>query len=230
MHLYALDAAGKKLWKFRTDHGIFETMTCADIDGDGDEEIVGGLKTMGAGSSVFVIDAGGERKIALHNHGWTSQLTALALPRWEYGERPQIACGINRLENLRVFADVDGELLWERCLGDIVTGLVGFDTPQKGEVGLVAACRSGYVCGYSREGEQVWATDLGRPVRVIVATSLGEVRVLCCGGDDDVVHVVGLDGEDLGVLDTGGPGRVLAVPVGGEGLVVGTGSGSLLRF
>ncbi len=230
MHLYALDAEGKKLWKFRTDHGIFETMTHADIDGDGDAEIVGGLKTMGASSSVFVINAAGERKTALHNHGWTSQLTALALPRWEQGRRPQIVCGINRLENLRVFADVDGELLWERCLGDIVTDLVGFDNPAEGEVGLVAACRSGYLCGYRPDGEQVWATDLHRPVRAVVATSLEGVAVLCCGGDDDMVHVVGLDGEELGVLNTGGPARVLAVPVGGAGLVAGTVNGSLLRF
>src|SRR5687768_1771109 len=113
MHLHCYDAAGKQRWTFRTDHGLFKTFLTHDLDGDGKREIIGGTDFLSAHSHVRVIAADGVRqRRTFLNQGWTAQLRTLLVADIDGDGKPELCCGTNREDCLRVHATDGSGLRW----------------------------------------------------------------------------------------------------------------------
>ena len=200
MRLHLIDREGRERWNRRTDHGIFATLTTADVDGDGAREIVGGLCIKGANSACSVLAADGELRMELINYGWTSQLTAVAVDDLDGDGALEIACGTNRGDNVRVFSAATGELRWQQNLGDPVTGLATLHS--EGGTLLVAASPSCYVCAFDADGGTAWVRDLNSPI-----SRLGTGRV---PGTDSAVLLAGCADGSSWALDREGRVQELA--------------------
>jgi len=231
MRLHALDARGKEKWSFRTDHGVFVTMTTADVDGDGLREVVGGMAIKSSNSACFAIGGDGRLRRRYANQGWTSQLTAVAVEDVDGDGRPEVICGTNRGENLRVFDAGEGTFRWGHNLGDVITGVAvgAFD----GRRAVVAGSRSFSVSAFYADGEEAWTCNVGAPVGVLQVCDVngdGETEVLA-GCEDGGVRVIDGRGEKVGRIP--GEGRVTGIWHGrlraqeGPVMLVGTSDGVL---
>ncbi|MSS71875.1 MAG: hypothetical protein EXS64_10345 [Candidatus Latescibacteria bacterium] len=234
MRLHALDPRGKEKWNCRTDHGVFVTMTTADVDGDGLREIVGGMAIKSSNSACFAIGGDGQVRKRYPNQGWTSQLTAVMVDDVDGDGRPEVICGTNRGENLRVFDAGEATYKWGHNLGDVVTG-VGAGTFEGHRV-VVAGSRSFSVSAFYADGEEAWTCNLGAPVgvlKVFDGNGDGEMAVLA-GCEDGSVWRIDGRGEKVGRIPGGG--RVTGIWCGrlrakeGPVMLVGTSDGVLRAF
>jgi hypothetical protein len=233
MRLHVLDPRGEEKWAFRTDHGIFVTMTTADVDGDGRPEIVGGVSIKAASSTCYAIGGDGKLRRTYRNQGWTSQLTAVAVEDIDGSGRLSVLCGTNRGETLRVFDAVEGTFRWGHNLGNTVTAIrVARLNGGMGKT-VVAASKSFYVSAFDPDGRTAWTRNLGTPVNALeVADVNGDgVPEVVAGCEDGGVWV--LDGRGQALDRIPGEGRVTALwcgvlmPEGPTVVVVGSSDGTV---
>ena len=222
MRLHLLSAEGKERWSYRTDHGIFVTLTTADVDLDGKREIVGGNSIKSSTSVCLAIGHDGQVRRRYPNQGWTSKLTAIRVADLDGDGRPEVVCGTNRDFTLRVFSGPEGRLLWERNLGDEVVGVEILE--EKGKRRLIVGSPSFYVCGFSVDGDKLWTVNLGAAVRV--TASLDGRAVAGC--EDGSLHLLSGAGKVTGRMEAGS--RVTALTALGETLVAGCANGSVTAW
>ncbi|MBI4550817.1 MAG: PQQ-like beta-propeller repeat protein [Candidatus Latescibacteria bacterium] len=214
MRLHVLDAQGRERWNARTDHGLFVTLTTADLNGDGLREIVGGMAIKAANSTCFVFDWTGRVQKTFTNHGWTSQLTALVVDDLDGDGRLEVACGINRGENLRVFDADSGALRWSQTIGDPITELIVY--PSRAGKWLVAGSSNCYACAFDGHGEKAWICDLDSPVtRFAISHPVGNREVALLAGCDD---------GSLWMIDSHGQQRRCLPPLDGRITVLWSGT------
>ncbi|MSS71576.1 MAG: hypothetical protein EXS64_08810 [Candidatus Latescibacteria bacterium] len=222
MRLHLLSADGKALWDYRTDHGIFVTLTTADVDLDGRREIVGGMSIKSSTSICLAIGHDGQVRRRYINQGWTSKLTAVRVADLDGDGRPEVICGTNRDFTLRVFSGPEGRLLWERNLGDEVVGIEVLK--EKEACRLIVGSPNFYICGFSGEGDKLWAVNLGAAVRVTAALD-GRVVAGC---EDGSLHLLNGKGRVVGRAEAGS--RITALTTLGETILAGCANGNVMAW
>jgi len=203
-------SGGRELWR-RFSWGIWNRFDFCDLNGDGKLEIIGGpgMPPKAAGSPAWILRHDGEVLAELDIDGWAGGLNALVVgdggnylalgtmkgfvrvfePPKRLGRRIPLKRGEVVLDHTsgmnRNFKLEPPRLLWERNLGDLVTGLVSI------EGNLVASSNTGYVSAFNMRGGKPWVTNMGEEVtsllalstRIAVACKSGEVCMLDPGGE-----------------------------------------------
>ena len=222
MRLHLVDAEGNERWEYRTDHGTFLTFETYDLDGDGQKEIVGGCDILSSGSVCRVIGVDGLQKHSFSNAGWTSQVNDVLIADLDGDGNVEVACAVNRQENLRVHSFAEKARRWGHCLGEVPAGLALLD--GSGEKVLFAATEGPTAIGFGPGGAPMWTVDVAPGAARVVR--MGSTAAVVCV-DGRVLRVSG-DGETalLGVLPAGVTASAFA-----EGwLVLGCEDGSIVAF
>ena len=222
MRLHLVDAEGNERWEYRTDHGTFLTFETYDLDGDGQKEIVGGCDILSSGSVCRVIGVDGLQKHSFSNAGWTSQVKDVLIADLDGDGKVEVACAVNRQENLRVHSFAEKARRWGHCLGEVPAGLALLD--GSGEKVLFAATEGPTAIGFGPGGAPMWTVDVAPGAARVVR--MGSTAAVVCV-DGRVLRVSG-DGETalLGVLPAGVTASAFA-----EGwLVLGCEDGSIVAF
>ncbi|MBI2303099.1 MAG: hypothetical protein HYU66_29680 [Armatimonadetes bacterium] len=152
IQLRVFDEHGAEQWRYRYNEGVPGRVVIADVDGDGEPEIVMGGEVLSDTSCCRILTADRRLMAELYVEGWTSRLTALA---WAVVDgRALLACGASRGRNLRVFDLTplrDGGRaaeLFMHQLGGAVTGLAFVDD------GLRVTTSMGFELVYGLDGER----------------------------------------------------------------------------
>ncbi len=222
MRLHMVDAEGNERWEYRTDHGTFLTFETYDLDGDGEKEIVGGCDILSSGSVCRVIGVDGQQKHTFSNAGWTSQVKDVLIADLDGDGEVEVACAVNRQENLRVHSFAEKARRWGHCLGEVPAGLALLDGPE--EKVLFAATEGSTAIGFGPGGAPLWTVDVAPGAARVVR--MGSTAAVVCV-DGRVLRVNG-DGETalMGVLPAGATASAFA-----EGwLVLGCEDGLIVAF
>ena len=222
MRLHLVDAEGNERWEYRTDHGTFLTFETYDLDGDGQKEIVGGCDILSSGSVCRVIGVDGLQKHSFSNAGWTSQVKDVLIADLDGDGKVEVACAVNRQENLRVHSFAEKARRWGHCLGEVPAGLALLG--GSGEKVLFAATEGSTAIGFGPGGAPLWTVDVAPGAARVVR--MGSTAAVVCV-DGRVLRVSG-DGETalLGVL----PASVTASAFAEGWLVLGCEDGSIVAF
>ena len=186
MRLHLVDAEGRELWEYRTDHGTFLTYETCDLDGDGTVEIVGGNDILSSGSTCRVIGVDGQQKHAFANAGWTSQVKDVLIADLDGDGKLEVACAVSRQENLRVHSFEEKARRWGHCLGEVPAGLALLRGPD-GPV-LFAATEGATAIGFGATGDPLWRADVSPGASWVVRMD-GSAAVVC--SDGRVLRVTG---------------------------------------
>ncbi|GEM_PF-2945676 len=222
IRLRLLDAAGRQRWEYRTDHGLFLTYETCDLDGDGAKEIVGGCDLLSSSSICRVIGVNGEQRHAFSNAGWTSQVKDVLIADLEGDGKLEVACAVNRQENLRVHSFAEKTRRWGHCLGEVPAGLALLDSPD-GPV-LFAATEGPTAVGFSPAGDLLWTADVG-PGALRVLRTDGKAAVVCVDGSIRLVRGDGSVGT-IGAM----PEEVTAAACAEGRLFLGARTGKVAAF
>jgi hypothetical protein len=201
---------GTTLWERLYENGVPARLEVADVDGDGEPEIIAGGEIISNQSTCRILTPGGHFKWQLEVEGWTSKLTAVAFA--ERAGRRLVACGATRGRNLYIYAldtpdaTGDGEgsatcLLMKKLAG-AVTG-VGFEPMGDG---VVAVNSQGFVSAFTLEGERRWVRVLDAPL-----TGLRTLDGIFLVTDNTGgVHAFSYDGEPCAHTALEAPARFVA--------------------
>lgn len=190
MRLQCLDNTGKELWRFRTDHGICDTITTADLYGEGTLRVIAGNGLTSDQGICRIFDEKGTQLQTYWNEGWCTSLPAVATADLDGDGKLTLFCGNNR-GNLRSYPPERGRSvkpLWTRNLTRPIRSLTPLRTPQGGR--LVVGSDSGTLVAFDNDGESAWTTQLGS---AILATAETEKHKLVAGCKNGTLFL--LDGN-----------------------------------
>ncbi|MCA9321922.1 MAG: PQQ-binding-like beta-propeller repeat protein [Planctomycetes bacterium] len=151
---------GKELWRFETGDWIYHGISAADLDGDQAPEI---LVTDRAGTVTLLEGESGvvAWQVQLNNEakGMVFGPTTLVDSDGE-GALEIVVCG----RNLHVL-DAKGKLRWEKSFGyrSMARGVSAADVDGDGNQDLVFGEGQNLRALRAKDGEQLWAWDLGDP-------------------------------------------------------------------
>ncbi|MBM4047435.1 MAG: PQQ-like beta-propeller repeat protein, partial [Planctomycetes bacterium] len=239
MRLHCLDASGKELWRFRTDHGIPTTILTTDVFGDGNVRVLIGNGLLSSAGTCWVLDERGKLLQSCVNDGWCTRLPSVAVADLDRDGVKTLFCGNNR-GNLRAWAvkPASREPLWLRNLAGTINSLTVVPRPQHASDLLAVGSDSGYLAAFDEKGEKAWGLPLSS---AIVKTGLlrspqlvgGEPRtssglqrtgrdsdppLVVAGCRDGKLFVVSADGKLAALFDCQGRLRdLLCADVDGDG-------------
>lgn len=161
MRLHALDATGRELWRYRTDHGICTTITSAVLGGQ--RRLLAGNGLTSSNGTCWILDAKGKVVGTRSNEGWCTSLPAIAVGDLDGDGQPTIFCGNNR-GNLRAFPPSGAREpeLWVRNFTRPIRSLTIL--PRCTGAVLVVGSDSGYLCALDQAGETVWGVPLSSAI------------------------------------------------------------------
>ena len=200
--VFCVDGAGKTLWTYAGQSGTDSPAAAADLDGDGDVEIVyGTMKRRGGNGFVNVLDGKtGKQVWAVEVPGHIQSEPALVDLD---GDQVLDVLVTNWMgdHHLRALSGKDGKELWKFETGDSVYHGVSFaDFDRDGKPEIVVADRRGHVWLIEGEsGKKVWEATLEgeREGSVFGPTTLVDVK------RDGVPEIV-VCGVNLHLLDARG--------------------------
>lgn len=216
MHLHCLDADGTELWRTpvptgaRWTYGIPDTITTADLFGEGIKRtLVGnGLKSYSAYCTV--LDQTGEVMQQFKNGGWAITVPAIAVGDLDGDGEQSVLCG-NNLGDVRCFTPTrDGpRQRWWQNLSRVIRSLT--IVPQDTGAIVAVGSDSGYLCAFDAEGEKVWGVALSSAIINTELIHRGEEILVAAGCEDGMVYVCSAEGVPVGRYDTGGALQAMAV-------------------
>ena len=191
MQLELIDAAGTPLWRRSWYYGIPATLASVDADGDGVEEIMAGGWVRSSTSYVkgFSHD-GTPLNGALYGAGREGRgFDCAGVPFLAYlREGDALRAVVARSGpccDLGMYDHQSQELLWQRVVGDTVTGLELMDLDGDGAPEIVYSTRAGWVVAVDRSGTSLWACQLTDAVSdlkqwgALIAVGCEDGRVYC---------------------------------------------------
>ncbi|MCK5804090.1 MAG: PQQ-binding-like beta-propeller repeat protein [Lentisphaeria bacterium] len=193
------DGAGNEIWRQRYNEGVPGRVRVFDVDGSGKHRAVVGGDILSDTAACRIWDPDGRLCASLDVETWTSNMTALSFG--SANDRPLMACGANRGNNLHLFdmsrIDLDGAgekktapgsdpRLWMKQLGGRVNGIHILSA----STGVVAGTSQGFVLCYDLDGQPLWHALRPRAVDH-VAPFGSETLVLDSDGRMDVFAASG---------------------------------------
>ena len=169
-----------------------------------------------------MIGMDGLQKHAFSNAGWTSQVKDVLIADLDGDGKVEVACAVNRQENLRVHSFAEKARRWGHCLGEVPAGLALL-AGSGGKV-LFAATEGSTAIGFGPVGTPLWTVDVAPGAARVVRTG-NTAAVVCVDGR--VLRVNG-DGQTalMGVLPAGATASAFV-----EGwLVLGCEDGSIVAY
>jgi len=223
-----------ELWR-RFSWGTWNTFTTCDLDGDGQPEIIGGpgFPPKAAASPALVLRGDGERLAELDVDGWAGGLNALTVGDFVRTGRNQIVVGTIK-GNLRMFEPprrlgeklplrrgqvvVDHtsgqnatsllrppKVVWERNLGDLITGLAAVPNPATQQFVFVVASATGYVSAFTPGGRKLWARNMGSSMTILRRIA----SAVAIGCESGRLSLLDQSGSMLAEADLHGSVRIL---------------------
>ncbi|MCK5805996.1 MAG: VCBS repeat-containing protein, partial [Lentisphaeria bacterium] len=183
MRLQCLDNTGKELWRFRTDHGICDTITSADLFGEGTLRVIAGNGLTSDQGTCRIFDEQGTQLQTYWNEGWCTSLPAVATADLNGDGKLTLFCGNNR-GNLRAYPPKRGRRvkpLWTRNLTRPIRSLTPLRTPQGGC--LAVGSDSGTLVAFDIDGKSVWTAQLGSAILATAETNTHELVAGCKNGE-----------------------------------------------
>ena len=215
-YTFCLSAAGQPLWKYRSGDAVFTSLLAADLDGDGNQEMIGG-SALSSWSAITAINPAGKGRSLNGLDGWGSCLTALAVGDAEGDGKPKIVAATSK--NKIYCLDGKGTTKWTFLLGDAASCLALADLDGDGKLEIVVGSPSYYLYALDRTGKLVWRLNLGDEVTALCAAATPAGKpTLVAGTRSGSIYHVGSDGHVFGVLAA--KGAVTALVPGQSGAVV----------
>jgi len=193
------DAAGKSLWRRTWQWGIPATLASVDSDGDGIQEIFAGGRIRSCTSYVKSFSADGK---PLHGtlygegQGRTSRgFDCAGVPFLRYfREGDALRAVVARSGpycDLGMYDHASQKLLWQRVVGDTVSGVVLTDLDRDNAPEIVYSTQAGWVAAVDRSGKSLWTRQMTDAVcslqqmgeRIVAGCRDGRVQFLDKGGD-----------------------------------------------
>lgn len=166
MQLELIDVAGKSLWRQSWYYGIPATLAAIDADGDGVQEIITGGRIRSCTSYVKSFSHDGEPLSAtLYGAGRAGRgFDCAGVPFLSYfKEGDALRAVVARSGpycDVGMYDHKSQELLWQRVVGDTVTGLLLMDLDGDGAVEIIYSTQAGWVVAMDRLGKNLWAYQL----------------------------------------------------------------------
>ena len=206
MHFHALDAAGKPLWHFRTDHGTPTTILAADIYNEGKLRAIVGMGLSASNGYCRVLDEKGQLLATYYNDPWCTNLKAIAVGDLNHDGKNMLFCGNNR-GNLRGYVaagptkGVERKPAWLHNLaGDIRSILlVPGQAPVEGIA--VAASDSGYLSAFRENGDKAWGLPLSSAILRVAAVRLEHEPAVLAACKDGKLFIVDAQGKLAAFFD-----------------------------
>jgi outer membrane protein assembly factor BamB len=226
-HYFAVDAAGKELWRYESVHGS-TAGTAADLDGDGKEEVI-------AGTEYYwwhAIKPEGSRLWGFSTKGGPQANAVAAGDLNGDGKKVALFGGADTLVQA---VGLDGKALWAFNTGDEVQALQCADVNGDGKEEVLVASLSFNVYCLDGQGRMLWRQDLGNAVRCLALVKSGERLLLAAGSDDGLVTMLSAaDGQLVARRQLGGAVLALAAAdldgQGRQSLLVSTAAGDLIAL
>lgn len=221
MRLHCLDAGGEELWRFRTDHGTCDTITTADLYGDGRRLVIAANGLTSSSGTVWVFDGVGTLLQSYRHAPWGSSTPALAVADLTGNGTNMLICG-NTQGNVQAYPPLDGERapqeLWLHNLTRPIRALLPL--AAEGRAGFVAVgADSGYLSAFGADGQSCWGVPLsGAVVRLVSTQGADGTPGLAAGCADGTVFCLNAEGAVRGVARCGGRLRdLLTADTDGDG-------------
>ena len=212
MQLELIDAAGKSLWHRLWHHGIPTTLAARDKDGDGVKEIMAGGWIRSCTSSVKSFSATGKPLRSLYSQGRPSRgFDCAGVPFLSYfreGENLRaVVARSGPYCDLGMYDHSSQKLLWQRVVGDTVSGLALMDLDSDGAPEILYSTQAGWVVALDRAGRNLWARQLTDAVLALAQS--GDLIAAAC--EDGRLYFLNNDGNQTRIAHTE-PGRILLAP------------------
>jgi len=168
MQVELLDAAGASMWRTSWHYGIPTTLASVDSDGDGVEEIMAGAWIRSCTSYVKSFSAEGKplhSTLYQEGQGRTNRgFDCAGVPFLRYfREGDSLRAVVARSGphcDLGLYDHQSQKLLWQRDVGETVSGVVLEDLNGDKAPEIVYSTEAGWVVAVDRSGKTVWAHQL----------------------------------------------------------------------
>jgi len=221
-YTFCLSATGEQLWKYRSGDAVFTSLSAADLDSDGNKEIIGG-SALSSWSAITAINAAGKGRSLNGLDGWGSCLTSLAVGDADGDGKPEIVAATSR--NKVHYLDSQGREKWSFLLGDAASCLALADLDGDGKQEIIAGSPSFYLYAMNREGKLLWRLNLGDEVTALCAAGAKDGKpTIMAGTKSGGLYHVSPDGHVLNALTGVGAVHCIAASTG---FVFGTANGNV---
>ena len=206
MHFHALDATGKPLWHFRTDHGTPTTIVAADIYNEGKLRSLVGMGLSASCGHCRVLDDKGKLLATYYNDPWCTNLKAIAVGDLNHDGKNMLFCGNNR-GNVRGYVPtgpakgIEREPAWLHNLAGDIRSILLVPGQAPAEGMAVVASDSGYLSAFRESGEKVWGLPLSSAVLKVAQIRVGQEPRVLAACKDGKVFVVDAQGKLAAFFD-----------------------------
>jgi len=169
------DLFGNFLNAFYVYATIPDAIEFADINADGELEILAAGKEASSQGVFMVYDANGKEGNHLYTSGWLNNIKSYSL-RSQNGKF-MLTCGMKYAENLKIMEIENGQLktLSAKMLGGTV------NTICEGENAIYAGTSKGFIIVLAKNGDTRWYLDVKNPVLKLFCTE-NNITALCSDG------------------------------------------------
>ncbi|QBD80392.1 hypothetical protein EPA93_32240 [Ktedonosporobacter rubrisoli] len=181
--VYALDyATGEQLWSFST-HGWVRAIVCADLDGDGEAEILVGS----ADKHLYILNQAGN---CIAERDIKRQIHTLVVCDLDQDGRNEILLGTDGKDLLALSSELNE--LWDRTFESRFLSLCIADIDKDGHDEIIASSDDKHLYILDQQGHILWRHRLGYRIFSLFALDFdhdGQIEVLA-GSDDERVYAL----------------------------------------
>ena len=213
MKLELVDAAGTSRWNQLWHWAIPTTLAAVDVNGDGTKEIISGGWIRSCTSFVKSFSAAGKPiHGSLYGRGRASRgFDCAGVPFLAYFRKWKalraVVARSGPFCDLGLYDHGSQKLLWQRIVGDTVSGLVLADLDGDKAPEIIYATEAGWVVAVDRAGKTLWARSLTDAV--LALARVGSLLAAAC--EDGRVHFLDSRGKTKAIAHTP-PGRPWLAP------------------